>query len=151
MILSLYQELGTFGFEPFTTGQTVWDFSPKHTSTQYISVRWSKQIILKWILRNKLERWGTLQKNVPENWLYISSYDRTIMYNLKVSTPTLIQTTDGVHRIKKVIWDVPKCEFVKWILHYFQFTVGQFRGVCGGVGWSCWEWFGINNTESDKL
>lgn len=84
MIPSLYQELGTFGFEPFTTGQTVWDFSPKHTSTQYISVRWSKQLILKRILRNKFERLGTFRENVPENRLYISSYDRTIRYNLKV-------------------------------------------------------------------
>jgi hypothetical protein len=72
------------------------------------------------------------------------------MYNLKVSTPTLIQTTDGVHRIKKVIWDVPKCEFVKWILHYFQFTVGQFRGVCGGIGWSVGECFGINKTDFSR-
>ena len=38
----------------------------------------------------------------------------------------------------------------KWILHHFQFTVGQFRGVCGGVGWSCWEWFGINKTDFSR-
>jgi hypothetical protein len=36
MIPSLYQEFGTFGFEPFTTGQTVWDFSPNIFTTIYI-------------------------------------------------------------------------------------------------------------------
>ena len=38
----------------------------------------------------------------------------------------------------------------KWILHHFQFTVGQFRGVCGGVGWSVGECFGINKTDFSR-
>jgi len=44
MIPSLYQELGTFGFEPFTTGQTVWDFSPKHIHNN----------IYRWVGKNNL-------------------------------------------------------------------------------------------------
>jgi hypothetical protein len=62
MIPSLYQELGTFGFEPFTTGRTVWDFPPKHTFTQYISVRRSKQLILKIILWNTFEHLGDVTR-----------------------------------------------------------------------------------------
>ena len=38
----------------------------------------------------------------------------------------------------------------KWILHHFQFTVGQFRGVCGGVGWSVGKCFGINKTDFSR-
>ena len=38
----------------------------------------------------------------------------------------------------------------KWILHHFQFTVGQFRGVCGGIGWSVGKCFGINKTDFSR-
>jgi len=55
-------------------------------------------LVEKRILRNKFERWGTFRENVPENRLYISSYEKLIVYNLKVTTPTLTQTTCGVQR-----------------------------------------------------
>ena len=35
-------------------------------------------------------------------------------------------------------------------LRHFQFTVDQSRGVCGGIGWSVEECFGINKTDFSK-
>jgi hypothetical protein len=43
MIPSLYQELGTLGYSPFTTGHYDWDVSPNHIIPQYISTTRTKQ------------------------------------------------------------------------------------------------------------
>jgi hypothetical protein len=46
MIPSLYQELGTLGYSPFTTGHYDWDVSPNHITPQYISPPTQKQDII---------------------------------------------------------------------------------------------------------
>lgn len=84
MIPSLYQELGTFGFEPFTTGQTVWDFSPKHTLTQYISESWWKQLLLKWNLWNNFERLGDVTRRCSrESIIHIILWLNDTVYSKK--------------------------------------------------------------------
>ena len=61
------------GLKPPSNGQ-------QHTKTPTVGFG----LVEKRILRNKFERLGTLRENVPENRLYISSYDWMIQYNLKV-------------------------------------------------------------------
>ncbi len=74
------------GLNPPSNGQ-------QHTKTPTVGFG----LVEKRILRNKFERWGTFRENVPENRLYISSYEKLIVYNLKVTTPTLTQTTCGIN------------------------------------------------------